>query len=530
MTVSTSIEDVRVSTASATPRASIVVPTYERAASVERLVRQLAAQTVARDIEVIVVDDGSRRDPTRRLRALDVPFSLFVERQANAGAAAARHRGVTLSRAPVVLFLDDDMQVGATVVEAHLELHERDDRAVVLGRILPDPALESALFERFHAQMLATFAAAVLAGKKPLRGQNVYTGNLSMRRAAYLAVGGFDASFGHSEDAELGVRLEKAGARFYLSDDASSVHSSDRESLEAFRRRAKAYGAFDSRIGKKHRDVPHASPWRYFHELPVASRPLLLFSLVAPGTGERLAGAALRLSGWLDRAGLEASALRGTTLAFGLEYARGMREEAGDLASALDSWIDYADRAGARGRLARALVAARRMRAAVAADYETLRANDAKYGSRPGAPVLRAGFQVMLAVRLMHFFRDLGAPLGARVASRAIRHLFGSDVHWDARIEPGVSIVHGMGLAISSKASVAGGCVLFQNVTLGESLGGAPALGRDVHVGPGATLLGPITVGDRSKVMASCVVRDDVPPGSLVAAPAPQVCPRKARR
>jgi len=73
-------------------RASVVVATYNRGASIERLVRQLAGQSVARDLEVVIVDDGSKEDPTPRLRALEVPFTLVVERQKNAGAAARATR------------------------------------------------------------------------------------------------------------------------------------------------------------------------------------------------------------------------------------------------------------------------------------------------------------------------------------------------------------------------------------------------------------------------------------------------------
>jgi serine acetyltransferase/GT2 family glycosyltransferase len=520
-----------------TLRASVVVATYNRGASIERLVRQLAAQTVARDIEVVVVDDGSREDPTPRLRALDLPFPLVVERQKNAGAAAARHRGVMLARGPVVLFLDDDMQVHERLVEAHLEIHERDPNAVVLGRIKPDPEMNLELFERFHADVLERFASDVISGKLKFRGTNVYTGNLSMKRDAYLRAGGFDATLGHSEDAELGVRLEKLGATFHLSDEAASIHSSDRDSLAGFRRRAKAYGVFDSRIGKKHPDVPHASPWRYFRELSKASRPLLGISLAAPSAGEKLATAAVGLSNGLDRAGMKRAALRAMTLVFGLEYARGMRDAAGTIPNAISDWLDYARRAGPSSTTERTLVAANRLREAVREDHATLLRYDEKYGRRDGDTkalprdaVMRVGFQIMTAVRLMQFFRDAGATPLAMLTSRTIRHLYGSDIHWDAQIEPGVVIVHGMGLAISPKAKVGKDVILFQNVTLGESGDGAPSVGRNVHIGPGATLLGPITVGDRTKIMASCVVREDVPAGSLVSAPAPEVRPRVAPR
>ena len=247
-------------------RASVVIATYNRGPSVERLVRQLAAQNVG-DIEVIVVDDGSREDPTARLRVLDVPFPLVVERQENAGAAAARHRGALLARAPVVIFLDDDMQIDATFIAAHLDIHEREARAVVLGRIKPDIEMRQELVERFHADVLDRFASDVVAGRRSVRGPNVYTGNLSVKRDAYMRTGGFDATLGHSEDAELGVRLEKDGAAFHLSDEAATIHSSDRGNLSPVgasgARRSTASSTHASRRSIRTRST--RTPWRYLH-------------------------------------------------------------------------------------------------------------------------------------------------------------------------------------------------------------------------------------------------------------------------
>ena len=79
------------------------------------------------------------------------------------------------------------------------------------------------------------------------------------------------------------------------------------------------------------------------------------------------------------------------------------------------------------------------------------------------------------------------------------------------------------------------GAILSQQVTLGESrdpesgVTGAPTLEENVHVGPGARLLGPITVGAGSKVMPNAVLMQSVPPGSLVETPLAQPRPRKGR-
>ena len=178
--------------------------------------------------------------------------------------------------------------------------------------------------------------------------------------------------------------------------------------------------------------------------------------------------------------------------------------------------------------------------AAVRADHAALGDHDERYAGRRGrrSPsrdfVVRIGFQMMVAYRSMRLCAALGVPLAPRIISRLMRHLYGADIHWQAELEPGVTLVHGMGLCISGSARVGAGAILFQGVTLGESidpqtrLAGAPRLGPDVHVGPGATLVGPISVGAGSKIAAGCVVTRSIPAGSLVQSGPPMVSPRRA--
>lgn len=152
-----------------------------------------------------------------------------------------------------------------------------------------------------------------------------------------------------------------------------------------------------------------------------------------------------------------------------------------------------------------------------------------------GDGVQKIGFQLLIAVRFMRFVRTLGIPLGAQIVSRAIRHTYAAEIHWDAELADGVSLVHANGLVISHGSVVGAGCVLFQNVTLGESIDpvtrvvGSPTLESDVHVGPGAVLLGPITIGRGSKIMANVVLDRSVPAGSVVRGASPTVVERPSR-
>ena len=552
--------------ASGDPWVSVVIATYNRAELLRRLLEQLDDQTIAPShYEVIAVDDGSKEDTREKLAGLTTKYALRIERQANAGAAVARQRGVDLARGQVIVIVDDDMQVRPTFLEKHLEKHDGDD-TVVLGRLRPDAKLaDMPLFERFYARVLANKAEAFATGKASVRGHDVYTGNISFPRKLFLEAGGFDAQFRALEDEELGIRLEKAGARFAFANEAESIHGSDWTSMKAWMARAHRDGVYQAKVSRKHPDHPESSPWRHLPNLNPVSRPFMALSLAAPAATSILAGAAIRTAAAFDKVGLEPVAIAGATFVYGIQYYRGVRQETGGIADVAREYREFKRgvallRRGERGHAG----AWKTLAEGVREDHRMIRFYADKYDARekdgegefltgaPGAPgegttsgstlslasdaVKKIGFQLMIAYRVMRFFRQAGLGLGAQFMSRSIRHAFASDVHWDAELEPGVVIVHGFGLAISYAAKVRAGCILFQNVTLGfgndprTKLGGAPLLERSVHVGIGATLYGPIVVGEGTKIMAGCVLDRSVPARSIVEAPVPQVGARAPAR
>ena len=98
--------------------------------------------------------------------------------------------------------------------------------------------------------------------------------------------------------------------------------------------------------------------------------------------------------------------------------------------------------------------------------------------------------------------------------------LTGVEIHPAARIGDALFIDHGAGVVIGETAEIGDNVTLYQGVTLGGT-GFArgkrhPTVEDDVVVGSGAKLLGPISVGDGSKVGANSVVIHDVPPHSTV--------------
>ncbi len=88
------------------PRFSVVIPAFNASQTVVAAVRSVLAQT-ERDLEVVVVDDGSADDTADVVEQLDDP-RLRVVRQPNGGPAKARNAGIALSAGEYVSFLDSD--------------------------------------------------------------------------------------------------------------------------------------------------------------------------------------------------------------------------------------------------------------------------------------------------------------------------------------------------------------------------------------------------------------------------------------
>jgi len=328
-----------------TPRLSVVIATWNRLQLLGELLDALNGSTIpGADFEVVVVDDGSKVPVAPELAKRHDAFALRVLTQANAGAASARHAGVLEAKAPIVVITDDDMLVPAEFLAEHLKAHDAG-YTLVLGHIDTEPGITNKpLFERFHAEQLGRFVARYSKEPTGVRGVMVCTGNVSFRRDDYLRVGGFDRSLDRSEDRELGVRLEKAGARLFFAKDARTINRSDHADLDVWMLRNFRYGIYDSRIHHKHPEVVDADPWHFFFLVNPVSRALLLVSASAPSVGKTLSRAAYAVAEQLDARRelhpvLGRAAVAGATLSYGLEYFRGVREEAGSLPK---TWRDLA--------------------------------------------------------------------------------------------------------------------------------------------------------------------------------------------
>jgi GT2 family glycosyltransferase len=320
---------------------TVVIATYNRGALLLDLLRDLAAQVDPGPFDVVLVDDGSQEPARNVLEGQKWPFALQLIEQANTGQARARHNGIAAASGEIIAIVDDDMALPPDFLAAHRELHERGSE-VVLGLIRPAGDLDrKPLFERFHAGQLELLVQDMRRSDQPISGMGLCTGNVSFRRWRYLQVGGFDPALARSEDRDLGIRLERIGARLSFSERAYTLHRSDHTDLEVWKRRAYLYGVYDFRIARKYPSELRHDPWLYMMLVNPLSRPFLLGAVAAPALGTLLSTRAMRASEWLDRHGFERVAIKGTTLVYGLEYFRGVRSEYSTVRAALAGFGSY---------------------------------------------------------------------------------------------------------------------------------------------------------------------------------------------
>ena len=97
---------------------------------------------------------------------------------------------------------------------------------------------------------------------------------------------------------------------------------------------------------------------------------------------------------------------------------------------------------------------------------------------------------------------------------------FGVWIPYSTKIDAGFHIAHAACIFINEHSEIGRNCTISQGVTLGFKPGpngGAPILGEEVYVGPGAKIIGPVHVGNRVVVGANAVVTKDFPDDVIVA-------------
>jgi len=215
---------------------TIAIPTYGRDAVLVDTLRHVLALEPAAD-EVLVIDQTPQHDAATdaQLAAWSAAGAIVWVRLPKPSIPAAMNEALRRAASDVVLYLDDDLVPDRDLVARHTAALDEHDADAVVGQILQPGETPSDwrgggsrladLEFRFHSAH-GTFVTNVMAG------------NLAVRRAKALAVGGFDENFtttAYRFETDFAWRLLDAGGRIWFEPAARIDHlKADRGGLRTW--------------------------------------------------------------------------------------------------------------------------------------------------------------------------------------------------------------------------------------------------------------------------------------------------------
>jgi glycosyltransferase involved in cell wall biosynthesis len=197
-------------------KVSVVIPAYNAESTIGQAVEQSFAQArQPLEIEVIVVDDGSKDDTAKVAESA----GATVIRQENAGPAAARNRGWESATGQVICFTDSDCIPVADWLENLLEGFNESQVGAVAGSY--EIANTNSWLARWvHREIVERHR------KMPgfIRAFGSY--NLAIPRYVLRATGGFNPTYRQAsgEDNDFSYRIIKEGWRIAFRPQAKVAH------------------------------------------------------------------------------------------------------------------------------------------------------------------------------------------------------------------------------------------------------------------------------------------------------------------
>ena len=153
---------------------------------------------------------------------------------------------------------------------------------------------------------------------------------------------------------------------------------------------------------------------------------------------------------------------------------------------------------------------------------ESIRKRDPAAKSLVSIILTYPGVKAVFFHQIANFFYKAGFDLIARIFSQTVRFFTGIEIHPGAEIGKNLFIDHGMGEVIGETSKIGDDVTIYHAVTLGGSSPSIdsesqrqekrhPTIGNKVVIGSGAQIIGPVKVGNNSRIAANAVVVKDVP-------------------
>jgi glucosyl-dolichyl phosphate glucuronosyltransferase len=250
------------------PDISIIIPTFNRAAQLARVLTSIAREVDgANPVEVIVVDNGSTDKTVATYKTVAGDFSKHNWRyvyEPMPGLLSGRHRGANEAQGEILAYLDDDVVLNGSWFDGLVDAFGNPEVGLVGGPSLPEYEVEPPrwLESLWHCDAdgrRALFELSLIDSGPAVRPEDplyVLGLNFSIRKAVFDCCGGFHpdcvpaALQRYQGDGETGLTLKvkSAGFRALYHPQVAVKHviPASRMTLESFKQRGFYQGVCDS--------------------------------------------------------------------------------------------------------------------------------------------------------------------------------------------------------------------------------------------------------------------------------------------
>jgi succinoglycan biosynthesis protein ExoA len=255
----------------------VVIPCRNEQEHIERVVTQLLAEATGIDMNIVVADGGSTDrtlEIVRRLCERDSRVLLQDDPQIHSIALnnAVRTYG---EGARILIRIDAHAEYPGRYCEILLAVQKKTgaDSVVVTMQTKGHTCFQRAA----AAAQNSILGNGGAAHRNETRGRWVDHGHHAlMTLDAYRAVGGYDETFTHNEDAELDARLKASGFRIFLTGEAPVIYYPRRTAIALFRQ------YFNQGRGRARNLLKHRKNTKLRHFILVGIAPMVCLLLLVP--------------------------------------------------------------------------------------------------------------------------------------------------------------------------------------------------------------------------------------------------------
>ncbi len=251
------VTEPRPTTGGQQPTFSVVIPTHNRIAMLERVLLGLDLQQDAPEFETIVINDGST-DETHQV--LSKRNGITFRSQPNTGPGEARNHGIALARGHFIVFIGDDTVPEPRFLAEHARTHREsgeDPLIACLGYTGWPRSERVTAFMDYINDYGLQFGYRLIEDGGVVPFNFFYTSNISIDRQL-LADNPFDTTFPSAawEDIELAYRLERRGLKIRYNAKAITRHY-HQMNVDSFARRQYTVGKSGAIFYRKHPELGH---------------------------------------------------------------------------------------------------------------------------------------------------------------------------------------------------------------------------------------------------------------------------------